>query len=266
MKYSFMSFSCPALNLGDMLALAKRLGYDGIEPRIDCGHAHGVEIAAGAPSRQAACQAAQRQGVAICCVATSCVFADPATAPKMIETANAAIDLAADVGAPCIRVFGGALGAGLSRPQAVEQVARSLASLADHAAQRGVTVCMETHDAWCSPADVAAVMSAVNHAAVGVNWDIMHPVLTAGVSIDDSYRTLAPWVRHMHVHDGYRDGGQLVMTPMGTGHVDHARAIALVHDGAYGGFLSGEWINWEPYETHLPRELAAMKKFETAKK
>ena len=148
MKYSFMSFSCPTLNLSELLALAKKLGYDGIEPRIDCGHAHGVEIAATAESRQAALQAAQKAGVAICCVATSCVFADPATAPKMIETARAAIDLAADVGASRIRVFGGAQGSGLSRQLAVVQVASSLKSLADRAARRGVVVCMETHDSW----------------------------------------------------------------------------------------------------------------------
>jgi hypothetical protein len=28
--------------------------------------------------------------------------------------------------------------------------------------------------------------------------------------------------------------------------------------------LSGEWINWEPYEVHLPRELAAMHELEAS--
>ena len=35
MKYSFMSFSCPQLTLGELLATAKRFGYEGVEPRID---------------------------------------------------------------------------------------------------------------------------------------------------------------------------------------------------------------------------------------
>ena len=30
----------------------------------------------------------------------------------------------------------------------------------------------------------------------------------------------------------------------------------------YPGFISGEWINWEPYEQHLPRELATLKGYE----
>jgi len=33
----------------------------------------------------------------------------------------------------------------------------------------------------------------------------------------------------------------------------------------YEGYLSGEWINWsDPYEAHLPRELATMKSYERA--
>ena len=44
MRYSFMTFSCPDLGLRNVLALARRLGYDGIEPRSAAKHAHGVEI------------------------------------------------------------------------------------------------------------------------------------------------------------------------------------------------------------------------------
>ena len=45
MKYAFMTFSCPELDLDGVLDLAGRMGYDGIEPRLDSKHAHGVEVA-----------------------------------------------------------------------------------------------------------------------------------------------------------------------------------------------------------------------------
>ena len=33
---------------------------------------------------------------------------------------------------------------------------------------------------------------------------------------------------------------------------------------SYDGYISGEWINWEdPYEVHLPRELATLKRYES---
>ena len=43
MKFSFMSFSTPELTLEETLALAERLGYDGVELRIEAGHKHGAD-------------------------------------------------------------------------------------------------------------------------------------------------------------------------------------------------------------------------------
>jgi len=58
---------------------------------------------------------------------------------------------------------------GLDREGAVDLMAQSLQRIVDHAADRNVTLCEETHDDWCGPAHVAAVLRRVNHPAVGVN-------------------------------------------------------------------------------------------------
>ena len=170
MKYSFMTFSCPELGLDEALSLAKRLGYDGIEPRIDAEHKHGVERDADAAVRAAAREKAEASGVALACVATSCKYADPAAEQEQVETTDQAIDLAADVGAPCIRVFGGVLPEGMSREDATAQVVKCLSAVADHAQERGVTLCVETHDHWCDPAHLAEVIRRVNRPAIAVNW------------------------------------------------------------------------------------------------
>jgi len=258
MKYSFMSFSTPSLSLEDMLDVARRYGYDGIEPRLDAKHAHGIEVGATAREREAARKLSLDKGVQIACLATSVRFADPAETEEMIRQTHDRIDLAADVGATVIRVFGGRIPEGITRDQAVEQLVRSLLRVADHAAERGVTICLETHDDWCDPAHVAAVLSRVNHPAVAANWDIMHPVKRGGATVETAFGTLKPWIRHLHIHDG-TDAG---LVPIGTGDIDHRRAVELLRSVNYDGFLSGEWINWEPYEVHLPRELATMKSWE----
>jgi sugar phosphate isomerase/epimerase len=273
MKFSFMTFSTPNLSLDDVLELAKKLGYDGIEPRIDCKHAHGIELAADAASRKAARNKAAKAGVAYACVATSCKYADPATNAAMRETTLRAIDLAGDIGAPRIRVFGGGLPKDFPREKAIDLLAESLRAVADRAATRKVSVCMETHDDWCDPSHVAAVMKKVSHPAIAVNWDIMHPVRACGWTVEDSYRTLKQWIRHLHVHDGKWVGGEaddktggtgrrMDLAPIGTGVVDHRKAIELLKADKFRGFLSGEWISWESYETHLPRELATLKKYD----
>lgn len=261
MKYSFMSFSCPQLDLEETLLFAKQVGYDGIEPRVACGHKHGIETTAGAEERRKARKKITESGIALACIATSCQYADPASVKEQVEETRKCIDLAADVGADKIRVFGGAMPKGASRQSAVELLADSLSSVADYALERHVTVCLETHDDWSDPRQVAKVMKLVNHSSICANWDVLHPV-RVGVTVSDSFQILKTWIRHNHFHDFQLKN--LVPKPVGEGEVDHQKMIALLKDAHYDGFLSGEWIGWEPYQVHLPRELASMKRLESA--
>jgi sugar phosphate isomerase/epimerase len=262
MKYAFMSFSTPRLSLSQMLDLARRYGYDGIEPRAGSGHGHGVELTTSAAQRRALGDQSRQSGVALACLAVGCKYADPQMVGANVDETKRYIDLAADIGSSRVRVFGGALPAGFDREAAIAQVATSLRTLADHAAERDITLCLETHDDWCNPDHVAQVMRRVDHPAVGVNWDFWHPVRTAGKGVRESFDTLRPWIRHVHFHDGMCVPGKLDQRAIGQGNLDVGLAVRLLKSMPYDGYLSGEWINWEPYETHLPRELAAVKSLE----
>ncbi|MFA7231289.1 MAG: sugar phosphate isomerase/epimerase family protein [Victivallaceae bacterium] len=261
MKYSFMSFSTPALTLDEMFATARRYGYAGIEPRIDSKHAHGIEVCM-TPEQRKSTQARIAGGdIKIACLATSLSYADPAKTDDMITQTHERIDLAGDLAIPVIRVFGGKIPEGISREKAIDLLVSSLLKVADYAEERGVAVCLETHDDWCNPEHVAAVMQQVNHAAIRVNWDIMHPARTGKVSIKNAFDTLKPWIRHVHIHDGTLSEN-LQFVPIGAGDIDHRSALELLKSINFNGYLSGEWINWEPYDVHLPREIAIMKNYE----
>ena len=262
MKYAFMSFSCPELTLAELLALASKLGYDGIEPRLAAGHKHGIETTIGAEERRAIRAQVAAGDIALACLATSCKYADPATVAENVAETLRCIDLAGDLGCPRLRVFGGQLPAGVSREQGIELLAGALGQVAAQAQARGVTVCIETHDDWSHPAHLAEVMRRVNHPAIAINWDIMHPIRQGQISMDEAFAIVRPWIRHVHFHDGSASLDKLELLPIGTGDIDHGRAVQLLQEMAYPGYLSGEWIAWEPFETHLPRELAAMKAFE----
>jgi sugar phosphate isomerase/epimerase len=260
LNYAFMSFSCPDLDFEEFAQAARWYGYQGIEPRIEADHAHGLGVNSSAEARQAARRIAADKGVAICCLATSRRLA--AADAVELDLTRRCLDLAADLGAPRLRVFGGPLPAGATRADAIQRLAENLSVVAPHAQERGVTLCLETHDDWCNPNHVAAVMEAADHPSVAVNWDVMHPVRTAGWAVADAYRTLKPWIRHVHVHDGTTAQERLTLVPIGQGEIDHRAALAcLVADG-YPGYLSGEWIAWEPWAIHLPRELHALRVLE----
>lgn len=267
MKYSFMSFSCPELSLEETLSLAKKIAYDAIEPRISAGHKHGIELDTTASGRKEIKQKAIDSGIVLCCIATSCCLGNPLTTKQQVDETIRCIDLAADIGVNRIRVFGGNIPDGISRKQATDTMIESLKHVANHANQQNVIICVETHDSWCNPTHLAEVITKVDNPAVMVNWDIMHPILTGGSTMDQAFQILKPWIKHIHFHDGLKNVIPVAsgLVPIGSGIVDHRKAIQLLKSISYDGYLSGEWIDWEPYDIHLPRELAMMKYYEQEK-
>jgi sugar phosphate isomerase/epimerase len=269
LKYAFGSFSQPAGSLAELLALARQAGYDGIEPRIGAQHGHGVELATSPAQRSVIREQVAASGVALCCLSAPCRYSNPATTAQQTEETLATIDLAADTGAPFVRVFAGVIPAEVSRAQATEQVVTALRAVADHAAARGVGVCVETHDDWSDPVYLAGVMRAVDHPAIGIVWDVMHPVRQGGRTMDEAFQMLQPWIRHVHIHDGSASPDRREFVPIGTGDLDHRRVVALLLADAYPGFLSGEWLadwmpGWPPAAEYLPQELATMRGHERA--
>lgn len=261
MKYAFMSFSTPQLTFPEMLETARRYGYAGLELRAGSGHAHGAELTAASGQLAAIRAESEAAGIPVVGLALSLKLADP-TRPAA-EEAKAGLRLAARIGAPLIRVFGGAVPDGCSREEATAHLIGTLREIAPFAEEEGVAVCLETHDAWYDPDTVAEVMEAVSHPRIGVVWDVMHTLRQGGRTPDYAFRRLRPWIRHVHIHDGSLSPGKVQFRPMGEGEIDHAEVVRLLLAAGYDGYISGEWINWEPYEVHLPREIGAMREYES---
>ncbi|GAG24288.1 unnamed protein product, partial [marine sediment metagenome] len=71
MKFSFMTFSCPEATLDEAIGLAKKYGYDGIEPRVSAEHKHGIEFDSSKALRDECRQKSEKGGIEFACVATS---------------------------------------------------------------------------------------------------------------------------------------------------------------------------------------------------
>ena len=262
MKYAFMSFSCPDLALEKMLAVAEELGYAGLEPRLAANHAHGIETSLSGAQRQTVKMQVANSPVALACLAVSSRFADPETVPWHLENLKKELDLAADLGVPTVRVFGGRFPEGITRKEAIDNVSEVLATVAAQAAAGGVAICLETHDAWCHPAHVARVMEAVNQNSVRVNWDVLHPVRAEGIDLQAAFKMLKPWIAHVHMHDAEITPGGIAYAPMGTAAIDHRIVLKALHGIGYSGYLSGEWIGFSPWQEHLPFEISQLRTYE----
>lgn len=264
MKLSFMSFTCPEATLDEFLGYAQKYGFDGVEPRAEAGHAHGVELEATPAQRREIARRFADSGIACACIATSrrYCFADQAERRASIELSKRYIELAADVGCPRLRVFGGPLPEGMTMEEAIAIVGESLAELAPFAEQHGTVLCLETHDAFMRADDCAAAVRIANSPAIGVNWDIMHP-FTKGMSIDEAYNHLRGLIHHCHIHDGTYPpgGGRPTLAKMGEGDIPYRRAVALLAADGYKGFLSGEWINAWPPDEILPHDGRVLREY-----
>lgn len=260
MKYSFMSFSCPELTLSEALDLAKANGYTGFEPRIESGHRHGIEPGISSEKvREAAAIALDKQ-IALCCLATSVELASRQKLPSQMDAARRAIELCAELGIPRLRLFGGHLDEGCTRWEAIDQMTNALDTLSSEIGGADICLCMETHDSWCEPQYVAAVMQQCRGRHIGVNWDIMHPLLTAHVDMTETFSLLRPYIRHVHFHGGTYVGGFRFL-PIDSNIVDHKLALRELTGMGYDGWLSGEWIGYNEPD-YLKTELQTMLRYE----
>ncbi|MGQ9733126.1 MAG: sugar phosphate isomerase/epimerase family protein, partial [Candidatus Zipacnadales bacterium] len=247
MKLSFMTWVCPNWNIAQIIAGAIRYGYDGVEPRVECKQAHGIELDTTKKQRQEIKAQFADCGIEISCLATSRTYAlaEAREREASVALTKRYIDLAADVGAPCLRVFGGQFGDTLAREEAHKIVAECLHECAEYAALHQVTVCLETHDAFSRAEHAAVTVKLADHPYVGICWDIMHP-FRAGNTFEEAFEQLKPFVRHCHVHDGKLPegpSGPVSLAKMGEGDIPHEVPIKLLASSGFQGHLSGEWIN-----------------------
>ena len=240
-----MTSVCPDWSIEQIIDGMQRHGFEGLEPRAGWGHASGFELDMPAAARDAARAKMEDAGLKISCVATGAKFAaeDPADLDQSIAEANAAIDLAADLGAGLIRTFGGTRGKG-EVFWMVNRTAEAYKRVMDHAAERGVIVMMETHDEWCVSTQVRAVVEKVNHPNLGVLWDLMHTQRYMERP-EETMQTIGALAKHLHAHDGRYDtaNGKITTVGLGEGDLDYVTPLKLLHDAGFDGFFSVEVIH-----------------------
>ncbi len=190
----------------------REYGYDGLELRLHAGEPIDV---LDPPDLSAI-------DVPVCCLDTSIQLAG-----AFERELPAAIELARQIGAPAVRVFGGEVAS-------LEDVARRLEPLL----APDVTVALETHDAFSSAARVAELLRLVDSPGFGALWDVCH-TWRVGESAAEALDLLGDRIALVHVKDARRDG-QLVL--LGEGEVPWAESLA-----GYDGWVSVEWEKrWHP--------------------
>lgn len=129
----------------ELIDLCKKTGMSGVELRTT--HAHGVEIALGAAERAQVRALFEDSGIEICGIGTACEYhsSDPAEVEAQIQESIQFCQLAADIGAPSIKVRPNGVPKGEEVEKVLERIGRSWGRVAKASADLGVEVRMEVH-------------------------------------------------------------------------------------------------------------------------
>lgn len=246
MKIAFSTLGCPKWTWQRILTEAQRMGYNGIELRFIEDRRDLLQT----PELQKEALPTTKQQLKDAHLEISCVGSSVQLVlddDAMIEVGKRHIDLAADIGAPFMRVFGGHI-KDRAREEALKIAVRNFRALADHAAGRRVRVIVETHDDFSNSESVADLMKRTNHPNTGVLWDIHHPYRLHGETPAQAFATIGPHVHYVHVKDSKDLGdGKYRYVAIGEGDVPIAQCLNLLKTAGYDGWISFEWEKtWHP--------------------
>jgi sugar phosphate isomerase/epimerase len=244
-RLAVMSSVCPDWDLEAIIAAMHRHGYQGLEPRVEWGHACGIEAELGPSRRREVRARLEGEGLVLSCLATGARLAapDPGERARHVEELRRYIDLAGDLGCPFVRTFGGPRARDRELEAVVEYAAQGYRPLLAQAGDRGVTLLLETHDDWSAAAPVRAVVERVDHPRLRVLWDLMHPQRMLEKPAE-TFLAIGSYTAYLHGHDGvYDPSGRMQIAPLGQGVIDHAGPLRLLSEAGFDGYFSVEVIH-----------------------
>ncbi|QBD82513.1 sugar phosphate isomerase/epimerase [Ktedonosporobacter rubrisoli] len=245
---AFTTLACPDWSWEQIVQKAVEYGYQGLELRGVEGEMDLTRSAPFTASRLAATKRElQERNLSIVCLDTSVRFERAEEISRNIAEGKRHIDLAEELGAPYIRVFGDHIENEQVREQIIQQVADGLLALAQHAHNTHVQVLLESHGDFARIANLLPVLQAANDPQVGVLWDVHHPYRFFAEPLAETYQKLKNRIKHVHLKDSVRSATEVRYCPLGEGDVPLGEVLQLLASGGYQGWLSFEWEKrWHP--------------------
>ncbi|MCF7817523.1 MAG: sugar phosphate isomerase/epimerase [Kiritimatiellales bacterium] len=150
-----------------------------------------------------------------------------------------AIDISSDLGVGLLSFHGGFIDH--SDEAGYRKFCTRMRELADAARLKGVVLLLETGQEVAE--DLRCCLEDLNHPAVGVNFDPANMILYGKGDPIAAVRTLAPWIRHVHIKDAVPaavPGEWGIEVPWGNGDVEHGMFIQTLAEIGFAGALAVE--------------------------
>ncbi|MEV5898052.1 sugar phosphate isomerase/epimerase family protein [Nonomuraea fuscirosea] len=236
MRLAVSTLGMPGEGLDRAIEIATEHGCQGLELRLHPDT--GVHAGLGPGERASVRERVEGAGLEISALAGYVGICEPGPDEPVIEALLADLRLAADLGAPGVRVF--------PRGDDPAVGARRLKAVAGPAGDLGRRVLVETHDSMATGAAVAGLLAAADcPGTAGALWDLLHPWRN-GEPPARSLAELAPYLSYVQIKDAV-SAQDTTPVPLWTGSVPLDEAGALLREAGFGGWVSLEWERtWYP--------------------
>jgi sugar phosphate isomerase/epimerase len=236
----------PGLDLGRCLALLGGMGFEGIEVR--CAQDGQIDPHGWAARMlEPALKQAERAGVRFVCLTPYAKnYLDAAARAAGMALMRRTIEIAADVGAPFVRAYGGQEVPPDLRAAAWAATVQALRELCDHADRRGVRLAVETHIGTLTftAGQAAAMVAEVSRPTIGVLLDYAWVHYAGQETIAQALEVIGSRLCYIHAKDHHvvdRSKGVRRSTLLGEGEVPWAGALAAIRAAGYAGFVCDEY-------------------------
>ena len=248
-KPSFSTLACPAWTVAQIVEHASQWNYAGIEFRVVLGELDLWKLPAfhGTGMVETRRMLADR-GLALPCMQASARFdsPDPALRKKNLENAERIAELAHELHAPAIRVFGDRVQPGCTYADTLNWLAESLLDLQRKLHSANVAVWLETHGDF-SPAQNVAQLLKQTGDKIQIIWDPANALEEFGESPQASEAAFGSAIRHVHLKDFRAKDTGFEYTLMGEGEMPLDQVEGVLERLDYDGYISFEWEKqWHP--------------------
>lgn len=232
MKLSLLSFDIGRhLDLPTLLRVAHAKGFAAIELRMQLGHAHGVDLDLDAAARRSVRNQFDDALVDIAGLGVSnrFEFADAAARQASVDECKRYLELAADLDAQRLRVFGNDMprDAGTNRADVIAYVGDCLRELGEFAEGLDLEVNLEMHGQFNWWRYALRAVEHADHPAVGIVYNC-DPRDVCGGSIRETLSQVYEYVNHIHMHE------------LDASDYPYRELLPLLEEWGYEGYLSAE--------------------------
>ncbi len=192
------------MKLPELVAFCEETGLEGVELRAT--HAHGVEVELTKSERAEVRALFNDSPVDLAGLGSAFEYhdPDPAVVKENIDGSMAYAQLAADVGAPGIKVRPNGLHTdkGITAEQTCEQIGTALRQVAEFAGDLGVEVRLEVHGPDTSdPKLCRMMMDHADHPNARICWNSNATDMDDDGSIDENFELLKHKIALVHITD-----------------------------------------------------------------